>query len=262
MKPSINDFRPLILIPCYNPGRRIETTVRDATQADVPIWIVDDGSDEETRRRLAALESDHAELRVIRHETNRGKGAAVLTGIQAALERGYTHALTMDADGQHPAERIPAFIEAARQRPEAMILGRPVFSEDAPALRVQGRKISNFWANLETLWGGIGDSLFGMRVYPFEPLVRVMRQTHWMRRFDFDPEAAVRLVWLGVPAINLDAPVRYFDAQTDGVSHFHYARDNRLLIWMHLRLLAGFLWRLPRLLRRRLRGSNRDTTHG
>ncbi len=245
-------FNPLILIPCYNPGRRIETTVRDASPAGLPIWIVDDGSDDQTHRRLTGLSDQLPEVTVLRHEENLGKGAAVLTGIQAAQAQGYTHALTMDADGQHPAELIPGFITTARAQPKAMILGRPVFSEEAPTLRVQGRKISNFWAELETLWGGIGDSLFGFRVYPIEPLITVMRQTRWMRRFDFDPEAAVRLVWLGVPAINVDAPVRYFDAEADGVSHFRYGRDNRLLIWMHLRLLAGFLRRVPRLIGRRL----------
>ena len=248
---STAGFNPLVLIPCYNPGHRIETTVREAAAAGLPIWIVDDGSDDQTRRRLIMLSDQLPDVTVLRHEENRGKGAAVLTGIQAGLEQGYTHALTMDADGQHPAKHIPEFIAAARARPEAMILGRPVFSEEAPALRVQGRKISNFWAELETLWGGIDDSLFGFRVYPVKPLISVMRQTRWMRRFDFDPEAAVRLVWRGVPTINLDAPVRYFDAEADGVSHFRYGRDNRLLIWMHLRLLAGFLRRLPRLIRRR-----------
>lgn len=250
MNPT-RDFAPLILIPCFNPGARIDTTVEAASGSGVPIWIVDDGSNESTRRRLADLAQRFPQVTVLRHEANRGKGAAVLTGLEAARARGFTHALTMDADGQHPADRIPAFIDAARGRPEALILGRPVFSAEAPALRVQGRKISNFWAQLETLWGGIGDSLFGFRVYPVEPLIAVMQQTRWMRRFDFDPEAAVRLVWRGVPTINLDAPVRYFDTEADGVSHFRYGRDNRLLIWMHLRLLAGFLRRLPRLIRRR-----------
>lgn len=248
------EFRPLILVPCYNPGHRIETTVRDASRNGLPIWIIDDGSDEETRHRLTDLAGQIPKVKVLRHEINRGKGAAVLTGLMAALEHGYTHALTMDADGQHPAGRIASFIEASRARPNAMILGRPVFSDEAPALRVQGRKISNFWAGLETLWSGIGDSLFGFRVYPIAPLIAVMQQTRWMRRFDFDPEAAVRLTWLGVPAINVDAPVRYFDAEADGVSHFRYGRDNRLLIWMHLRLLSGLLWRLPRLITRRLGG--------
>ena len=135
--------------------------------------------------------------------------------------------------------------------PEAMILGQPVFDASAPSIRVKGRKISNWWANLETLWSGIHDSLFGFRVYPIVPLLRLMRSSLWMRRFDFDVEAVVRLSWAGVPARNLPAKVRYFTPAEGGVSHFHYGRDNLLLSSMHARLLVGFLVRLPFLLVRR-----------
>jgi hypothetical protein len=156
----------------------------------------------------------------------------------------------MDADGQHPADRIPAFMTASQADPEAVILGEPVFAADAPAIRVGGRKISNRLAALQTLGGGIGDVLFGFRVYPIVPLIAVMDESPWMRRFDFDPEAAVRLVWRGVRPINLPAPVRYLRPEEGGVSHFHYGRDNVLLTWMHLRLLAGAFARLPALMRR------------
>jgi hypothetical protein len=137
--------------------------------------------------------------------------------------------------------------------PEALILGEPQFDASAPLLRVRGRRISNWWANLETLWAGIHDSLFGFRVYPIAPLIRVMHYQPWMRRFDFDVEAAVRLSWRGLPLRNLAAPVRYFRPEDGGVSHFHYWRDNALLSWMHARLLVGLLLRLPLLLGRRLR---------
>jgi hypothetical protein len=163
---------------------------------------------------------------------------------QAAAE-GYSHVLTMDSDGQHPAASIPEFMDASVRAPRAMVLGAPRFDASAPALRVQGRRISNWWADLETLWAGIGDSLFGFRVYPVAPLLAVMRGQLWMRRFDFDPEAAVRLCWRGVPPLNLSAPVRYLRPDEGGVSHFHYWRDNALLTWMHLRLMLGFLARLP-----------------
>jgi glycosyltransferase involved in cell wall biosynthesis len=187
---------------------------------------------------------------------NQGKGAAVLHGLRAALSQGYTHVLTMDSDGQHPAQRIGAFMAASQDHPGAMILGRPIFDASAPNLRVQGRKICNWWVDFETLWAGIGDSLFGFRVYPIAPLLGVMRGQHWMRRFDFDVEAVVRLCWRGVPAVNLPAAVQYFSSAEDGVSHFKYWRDNTLLTWMHLRLLAGFVLRLPMLLARRLRSRN------
>ena len=158
----------------------------------------------------------------------------------------------MDSDGQHPANLIEAFMQCSQATPAAMVLGVPVFDASAPALRVQGRKISNWWANLETLWAGIGDSLYGFRVYPVEPLRRVMRGQRWMRRFDFDPEAAVRLSWRGVPPVNVPAPVKYLQAHEGGVSHFNYRRDNLLLTWMHIRLMVGFVLRLPMLVMRKL----------
>ena len=158
----------------------------------------------------------------------------------------------MDSDGQHPAELIPAFMAASARQPAAMVLGKPVFDANAPALRVNGRKVSNGWADLETLWTGIGDSLYGFRVYPIAQLRRVMQGQRWMRRFDFDPEAVVRMCWLGVKPINMPAPVKYFRPEDGGVSHFNYLRDNLLLTWMHSRLLVGFLLRFPLLLWRRL----------
>jgi hypothetical protein len=168
-----------------------------------------------------------------------------------AANHGYTHVLTMDSDGQHPPERIPAFMAASAARPSAMVLGEPVFDASAPSVRVKGRKISNWWANLETLWAGVHDSLFGFRVYPAEPLIRIMKSHRGMRRFDFDVEAVVRLSWSGIQAINLPAAVRYFSPEEGGVSHFHYWRDNVLLTSMHIRLFMGFVLRLPLLLLRR-----------
>ena len=244
----------LVLIPSYNPGPAVYATVRAARAQWAPVWVVVDGSTDGTGEGLQAMAATDPQLRVLVLPHNSGKGAAVLHGLDAAAAAGYSHVLTMDSDGQHPAERIPDFMAASLQNPRAMVLGKPVFAADAPSLRVQGRKVSNSWAHLETLWAGIGDSLYGFRVYPIAPLRQVMRGQRWMRRFDFDPEAAVRLSWRGVPALNLPAPVRYLRADEGGVSHFNYLRDNALLTWMHTRLFVGFVLRLPLLLWRRLRG--------
>ena len=242
----------LVLIPSYNPGPKVLETVRAAREQWSPVWVVVDGSTDGSTAALQALARQDPQLRVIVLEHNQGKGAAVLEGMTQAAQAGYTHALTMDADGQHPAQLIRDFMAASQAAPEAMVLGKPVFGPEAPALRVNGRKVSNAWANLETLGMGIGDSLYGFRVYPIAALVKVMRGTRFMRRFDFDPEAVVRLCWAGVRPVNLDAPVRYFAPEEGGVSHFRYLRDNTLLTWMHTRLFLGFLWRLPVLLTRRL----------
>ena len=242
----------LVLIPSYNPGRKVLQTVRDARAQWTPVWVVVDGSTDGSAEWLSAEAARDPGLRVIVLPQNQGKGSAVLYGITLAAQAGFTHALTMDSDGQHPETLIPDFMAASLAAPEAMVLGKPVFGPEAPALRVNGRKVSNAWANLETLGMGIGDSLYGFRVYPIAPLMKVMHGTRFMRRFDFDPEAVVRLCWAGVRPINIGAPVRYFSAQEGGVSHFKYLRDNALLTWMHTRLFIGFVLRLPLLLWRRL----------
>jgi glycosyltransferase involved in cell wall biosynthesis len=241
----------LVLIPSYNPGPKAFATVRDALDQWAPVWVVVDGSTDQSTQGLLAMAAMEPGLTVFVLPKNRGKGAAVLFGLREARAQGFTHALTMDADGQHPAERIRAFMQASQADPAAMVLGRPIFDASAPALRVKGRKISNWWANLETLWSGIDDSLYGFRVYPVEALIAVMQRQPWMRRFDFDVEAVVRLCWRGVRPINLPAPVRYFRPEEGGVSHFNYWRDNALLTWMHFRLFLSFMLRLPLLLARR-----------
>jgi glycosyltransferase involved in cell wall biosynthesis len=242
----------VVVIPSYDTGPLVYATVRAARAAWAPVWVVVDGSRDGTAEGLLAMAAEDPGLRVDVLARNVGKGAAVLHGLAAARAAGFTHALTMDADGQHPADLIGAFMAQSAAHPGAMILGRPVFDASAPLLRVRGRRISNAWANLETLGAGIDDSLYGFRVYPIAPLVEIMRGQTWMRRFDFDTEAVVRLAWRGVMPINLAAPVKYLRADEGGISHFRYGRDNALLTWMHLRLLLGFAMRLPLLAVRRL----------
>ena len=244
----------LVLIPSYNPGPKVYETVRSARAQWTPVWVVVDGSTDDSAAGLQAMAAQDTGLHVIVLPQNVGKGAAVLHGIDQAAAQGFTHVLTMDSDGQHPAHLIPEFMAASSAQPAVMVLGLPVFAADAPRLRVNGRKVSNGWANLETLWAGIGDSLFGFRVYPIEPLRRVMHGQRWMRRFDFDPEAVVRMCWLGIRPVNLPATVKYFRPDEGGVSHFNYLRDNLLLTWMHSRLFLGFVVRLPLLLWRRVKG--------
>ena len=245
----------LVLIPSYNPGALVYETVRGARAQWNPVWVVVDGSTDGTPDKLREMAAADDGLKVLVLERNAGKGTAVLHGLDTAAAQGFTHALTMDSDGQHPADLIPSFMAASQRDPAAMVLGKPVFDASAPAIRVNGRKVSNVWADLETLWAGIGDSLYGFRVYPIEPLRKVMRGQRWMRRFDFDPEAVVRMCWMGVRPVNIAAPVKYIRADEGGVSHFNYLRDNLLLSWMHARLLLGFIVRLPLLFWRKVAGS-------
>jgi len=246
----------LLLIPSYNTGRLLADTVAHALEHWRDVCVVLDGSTDGSELAVEAIQAAHPGLRMIKQPRNRGKGAAVLRGAEAAAAAGFTHVLTMDADGQHPPEAIPQFIALAQAHPEATLLGRPIFGPEAPLLRMRGRRISNAWSNLETLCWGIGDSLFGMRVYPVQALLRAFHSTLFARRFDFDTEIAVRLCWQGVPAINVPTHVRYLTAAAGGVSQFRYVRDNALLTWMHARLMCGFFLRLPLLLRRVLKGGN------
>ncbi|MGH8701976.1 MAG: glycosyltransferase family 2 protein, partial [Burkholderiales bacterium] len=229
-------------------------TVWDARRIWQPVWVVVDGSTDGTLEALQSLARDDRDIRVLALPRNRGKGAAILHGLREATAAGYTHAMTMDADGQHPTGKIREFMTASAANPDALILGLPVFDASAPRVRVHGRKLSNWCAKLETLGAGIGDSLYGFRVYPIAPLCEIMERQPWMRRFDFDVEAAVRLCWRGVRPINLAAPVKYFRPEEGGVSHFRYLRDNALLTWMHARLILESLLRWPLLLGRRLAG--------
>ena len=245
----------LVLIPSYNPGPLVFETVRDARRYWSPVWVVVDGSNDGTAEKLLEMAKLDTGLRVMVLPRNVGKGSAVLHGVTAAAAEGFTHALTMDSDGQHPADRIPEFMARSQAEPNALVLGVPVFDGSAPSIRVKGRKISNWWGDVETLGGGIHDNLYGFRVYPIADLIAVMRRQPWMRRFDFDPEAAVRLVWRGLRPINIPAPVKYLRPEQGGVSHFNYLRDNILLTWMHTRLLLESVVRLPFLVWRKVRGA-------
>jgi glycosyltransferase involved in cell wall biosynthesis len=243
-QPGEASLTHLILIPSFNSGRLLASTVAEARAYWAPVWVVIDGSTDGSTTTVEAMAGADPALRVLRLPRNRGKGEAVRHGLVAAQASGFTHALIMDADGQHPADRIPLFMSASTATPDALVMGRPVFGADAPWVRVVARRLCNWFAKLETL-RQIGDTLFGFRVYPVAALLPVMQAHGGMRRFDFDPEAAVRLAWRGVPLIHLPAPVRYLSRAEGGVSHFHYLRDNLLLIGMHFRLSLTAVVRIP-----------------
>ena len=231
----------IVLIPAFNPGSLLAKTVAGALGQWDDVWVVVDGSTDGSHEPLREVALARPGLRLIVRALNGGKGAAVLTGATEAMAAGFTHALVMDADCQHPAGRIGAFMEASMGAPEALISGRPVFGPDAPWIRLAGRRLSAWLVRLETRGRGAADPLFGFRVYPLAPLVEALGATRQARGYDFDPEVAVRLAWRGMPALNLEAPCVYLNKRSGGVSHFHYARDNIKMIAMHARLIGSLL---------------------
>lgn len=245
------DFRPCAVIPTYDNPATIRRVV-DGVRAALPdVLVVDDGSGEECRERVEALGRERL-VHVVRRASNGGKGAAVKTGFDAALALGYTHALQIDADGQHDLNDIPRFLEASRSNPEALVLGYPVFDKSVPKGRLLGRQITKVCTMVETGNRAITDAMCGYRVYPLAVAAETGRATG--DRMDFDIEIAVRLIWRGVRAVNLPTSVRYFGKDEGGVSHFHMWGDNCRISWMHTRLITlavlRFLsWPVRRLMR-------------
>jgi len=237
-----------VIIPSFNSGNQLGPVIREVCTRWAPVWLVLDGSTDESVNDAIALDSEFPHLHVVRRDANGGKGEAFLAAARQALAHGFTHALSMDADGQHCVEDIVRFMSISRSHPDAMILGVPVFGSDAPIERVKGRTIGNWWTRVATCGGDIGDSLFGFRVYPLGETVRILDAIRTARRFDFDTELVVRLYWRGIRPVNVPSRVTYPSTHAGGVSHFRYLRDNVLLIGTHLRLFFGMLGRIPRLL--------------
>ncbi len=235
----------LVLLPSYNSGPLLALTAAEVLDQWPDVWVILDGSSDGSVEEIHQLASRNSRLRVVHLQPNRGKGAVVLHAMTLAQQEGFRHALVMDADGQHPAAQVPEFMRLSTRYPDAMVLGVPVFGADAPPERVHGRRVGNFFAGLETLGGGVRDSLFGFRLYPIQKSLEVMSKTSHGRRFDFDTELAVRLFWAGVQPINRPVPVFYPPRQEGGVSHFAYLRDNFLLAKTHARLCALLLLQLP-----------------
>ena len=227
-------FSPCVVIPTFDNPRTLRAVVERVRTHLADIIVVDDGSGPECRAIADALEHEGL-AHVHRRARNGGKGAAVKDGLRVASERGYTHALQVDADGQHDLDAVPRFLDAARASPDALVLGQPEFDASAPALRRKARLITVFFVHLECGGRFIADPMCGFRVYPVGPALAAGARGDAM---DFDIEIAVRMVWLGVPVINLATRVRYLRADQGGVSHFRMFRDNALISWVHTRLVT------------------------
>lgn len=242
------EFRPALVIPVYNHGAAFSTMLPELLQYSIPIIAVDDGSGEQTRGVLAQLEGETEALTVLTHTDNQGKGGAVISGLQHAHSRGFSHALQIDADGQHDPSDIGRFLECGAQHPGHVVIGRPVFDESIPLGRRLARYLTHVWIWIETLSFDISDSMCGFRLYPLAATMPLLAQKGLGRRMDFDPEILVRLHWQGTPFQELETRVIYPES---GSSGFRLLEDNALISWMHTRLFFGMLIRSPKLLARR-----------
>lgn len=246
-------FRPCLVVPVFNPGQALTRTVEALVATGHPIFLHDDGSDAATQEALARLKERHPELCIARWERNQGKGRAVCAALRAAWAEGFTHALQVDADGQHEIAAVARFLALGEAHPKAVIAGVPRYEGPVPAARRYGRLFTHAWVHFETLSFAIGDSLCGFRLYPLAAMTRLLDRVELPARMDFDTAAIVRLNWEGVPVINAPVTVIYPE---DGVSHFRMLKDNLRLTRLHTGLVLGMI---PGLWRRRRARQAADT---
>ncbi len=244
-------MKPCLIIPVYNHHEAIAQVVSDIKKFKLPCFLINDGSSEACTAVLRTLADKECNWVILHeHRQNSGKGAAVITGFRLALAQGFTHAIQIDADGQHQRDDISRFLAASEAEPDKLILGRPLFDASAPKKRVYGRQITNVWIWINTLSFDIADGMCGFRCYPLAAVDTLLASAQIGQGMDFDIDIVVRLYWQGLDVVNIDTAVQY---PLDGVSHFRMLEDNVLISKKHAQLFFGMLWRLPRLLARHWR---------
>ncbi|MUJ36200.1 glycosyltransferase family 2 protein [Aliivibrio fischeri] len=244
----MTNFRPCFLIPCYNHGKTIPAVVESLMSYGYPMLIVDDGSENETKRILEEVTQNNESITLITLAENQGKGGAVIAGIEKAYQQSYSHAIQIDADGQHDLEALPKLIAESQEHPTALISGQPIYDESVPKSRLYGRYATHIWVWIETLSFAIKDSMCGFRSYPIGPTINVLERAVIGRRMDFDTEIMVRMYWNETDIRFINTRVIYPE---DGISHFDALWDNVKISWMHTKLFFGMLPRIPSLLKRK-----------
>jgi glycosyltransferase involved in cell wall biosynthesis len=242
-------FKPCVVIPVFDHEGAVRAVVSAVLSQNLPCVLVDDGSSTGCFSALNEIAVASPELiTLLRHPINRGKGGAVLTGLRYAAEAGYSHAVQIDADGQHRIADIPRFLEQALAHPEALIVGYPEYDNTVPIVRLYARYLTHVWVSINTLSRQIKDSMCGFRVYPLGPIIALDQRIKLGAGMDFDTEVLVRLYWDGLQILNVSTPVTY---PADGISHFRGCLDSALLSRMHATLFFGMLLRLPVLIARK-----------
>lgn len=240
------------VIPVYNHPHYLEALIQELVTHNLPIILINDGSDAVCSAILKSLYEQYTLVQLIEHVHNQGKGQAVITGLKHAQQIGLTHVLQLDCDGQHHWADIQKFLDYSQQNPEAVVIGNPVFDASVPKKRLYGRYLTHVWVWINSLSFDIKDSMCGFRVYPLAKTLKVIQHAKFQPRMGFDSEILVRLKWEGASFINIPTPVVYPE---QGISHFHVWRDNVGMSQAHARLFMGMLWRLPKLIQHKIKGS-------
>ncbi|WP_318466680.1 glycosyltransferase family 2 protein [Photobacterium leiognathi] len=250
-------FNPCFLIPCYNHGATVSAVIDTLSPYGFPIIVVDDGSELATRKILSE-QAKRPNITIVTLPKNQGKGGAVIAGIKQADLLGFSHALQIDADGQHDLAALPKLLEASQAHPEALISGQPIYDDSVPKSRLYGRYATHIWVWIETLSFNIKDSMCGFRSYPIRPIVNVINHNKLGLRMDFDTEIMVRFYWDNGDIRFIDTKVIYPE---DGISHFDALWDNVKISWMHTKLFFGMLPRIPKLIKRKSTDQQHWSSH-
>ena len=238
-----------VVIPVYNHPDYIADLLQYLLPFQLPIILVNDGSEASCTALLRQLASENERIILLEHAYNQGKGQAVMTALAHAHRLNLSHALQIDADGQHDWQDIAKFIELSQQHPQAMLIGKPQFDQSVPKKRLYGRYATHIWVWINSLSFEIQDSMCGFRIYPLAQTMHILQNNKFQARMGFDSEILVRLKWENVAFINVPTRVIYPE---HGISHFNVWRDNLGISQTHARLFAGMLLRLPKLLKHKL----------
>ncbi|TQF69595.1 glycosyltransferase family 2 protein [Pseudoalteromonas luteoviolacea] len=240
------------IIPNYNHIDGFDSLISKLSAYSLPIIVVDDASTESVKSQLLTIAQQNPMVVLCHHRFNQGKGGAVQTGLNKAIELGFSHALQVDADGQHNLQDIDVFLSLSKANPDTLISGCPIYDESVPKHRYYARYITHFWVCVETLSRELKDTMCGFRVYPLEAYDRLSSRSALGKRMDFDIEVMVKLYWQKTPFKFVPTKVHYPE---NGLSHFNALDDNIRISWMHTRLCFGMLWRSPDLLARFIKRS-------
>lgn len=239
-------FNPVIVIPCYQHAFKLARNLDRILLLGIPLIIVDDGSPVAESVLIHEWGAIKDHVYIISNSSNQGKGVSMVKAFKKAKDMGFTHAVQIDADGQHNYDVILDMLNLARENPTKVICGKPEY-ENIPKARLYGHYITHFWVMLELGIYKVIDTMCGFRVYPLDATCKVTERAKIGKRMDFDTDIFVRLYWSGVDFVFHSVSVVYPE---NGISNFRPFKDNLLLSFMHTRLCTTKMMHFYRIKKR------------